>query len=159
MGRSISTSTGRLKMALEENKKLVSLIADEIWNEGKLTVCDDIMHVDAKYHGPHMPDGTGTRENWKQAIAMYRNVFPDSHVTYEELIANDDTVVGRWSATGTHKGKLPGIEQITGKQIAISGITIYRIANGKIIEAWEQLDLLGMWLQLGVISLPVGEKK
>jgi hypothetical protein len=48
---------------------------------------------------------------------------------------------------------------ITGKQIAISGITIYRIANGKIIEAWEQLDLLGMWLQLGVISLPVGEKK
>jgi predicted ester cyclase len=145
-------------MKSEENKKLVSLIADEIWNQGKLKVCDEIMSVDAKYHGPHMPNGTGTRENWKQAIAMYRNVFPDSHVTYEGLIANDDFVVGRWSATGTHKGKLPGIEQITGKQIAISGITIYRFVNGKIIEAWEQLDLLGMWKQLGVISLP-GEEK
>ena len=140
-------------MNLEENKKLVSLIADEIWNQGKLNVCDKIMSVDAKYHGPNMPNGTGTRENWKQSIAMYRNAFPNSHVTYEELIANDNTVVGRWNATATHTGKLPGIEQITGKQIAISGITIYRFANGKIIEAWEQLDLLGMWKHLGVISL------
>jgi steroid delta-isomerase-like uncharacterized protein len=141
-------------MILENNKKIVSLIADEIWNQGKLEVYDEIMSVDAKYHGLHMPNGTGTRENWKQAIAMYRTAFPDSHVSYEELIAYDDVVVGRWTATGKHTGRLPGIDQITGKRIAIGGITIYRIADGKIIEAWEQLDLLGMWRQLGFISIP-----
>jgi len=140
-------------MTLEENKKLVSLIADEIWNQGKLEVCDEIMSVDAKYHGPHMPNGAGTRENWKQAIKMYRNAFPDCRVIYEELIVCDNIVIGRWNATGTHTGNLPGIEQITGKQIVISGITIYKLANDKIIEAREQLDLLGMWRQLGFISI------
>lgn len=148
-----------IEMNNEENKKLVFLIADEIWNQGKLNVCDEIMSVDAKYYVPHMPNGTGTRENWKQAIAMYRNAFPDGLVTYEELIAYDDTVAGRWNATGTHKGNLSGIEQPTGKKITIGGITIYRIANGKIVEAWEQLDLLGMWQQLGVISLPGSKLK
>ena len=71
-------------MIIEDNKKTIFLIADEIWNQGKIEVCDEIMSVDAKYHGPHMPNGTGTRENWKQAIVMYRNAFPDRYVTYEE---------------------------------------------------------------------------
>ena len=140
-------------MNVDENKKLVSFIADEIWNQGKLNVCDEIMSVDAKYHGPHMPNGTGTREDWKQAIAMYRNAFPDSHVTYEELIANNDIVVGRWSATATNTGKLAGIPP-TGKPISLSGITIYKFKGDKISEVWEQLDMLGMWTQLGIIKLP-----
>lgn len=146
-------------MISEENKKLVSLIADEIWNKGKMETADKVMADNAKYYGPHMPNGNGTRENWKQAIAMYRNAFPDGHVIYEELIACNEIIVGRWSATGTHTGKLPGIEQVTGKRVSISGITIYRFAKGKIIEAWEQLDLLGMWQQLGFISLPGSELK
>ena len=84
---------------------------------------------------------------------MYRGAFPDSHVTFEELIASGDTVVGRWTATGTHTGQLPGVAP-TSKRIAIGGITIYRIAEGKIVEAWEQLDMLGMWQQLGVVAVP-----
>jgi predicted ester cyclase len=146
-------------MIIEDNKKIVSLIADEMWNQGLINVGDEIMEADAKYHGPHMPNGTGTRENWKQAITMYRNAFPDCRVVYEELIVCDNIVIGRWKATGTHTGNLPGIEQITGKQIVIGGITIYKLANDKIIEAWEQLDLLGMWQQLGFVSLPNSELK
>ena len=111
------------------------------------------MAADAPYHGPHMPNGLGDRESWRQAIAGYRGAFPDSHVTFDELIVSGDTVVGRWKATGTHTGPLPGLPP-TGKPIALGGITIYRIADGKIIEAWEQLDMLGMWQQLGVVSLP-----
>ncbi len=84
---------------------------------------------------------------------MYRSAFPDSHVTYDELIDCGDTVVGRWSATGTQTGPMPGVEP-TGTRIKISGITIYRLADGRIIEAWEQLDLLGMWQQHGFITLP-----
>lgn len=84
---------------------------------------------------------------------MYRSAFPDSHVIYEELYACGDTVVGRWSATATHTGSLPGVAP-TGKKISIGGIQIFRLRDGKIIEGWEQLDMLGMWQQLGVVTLP-----
>jgi len=143
-------------MTADEAKALVSRIADEIWNQGALEVCDEIMAPDARYHGPHMPNGEGTRETWKRAIGMYLAAFPDSHVTYEDMVVAGDTVVGRWSAKGTHQGPLPGLEP-TGKAIRIEGITIYRLAEGKIVEAWEQLDMLGMWEQLGVMDLPGNE--
>jgi steroid delta-isomerase-like uncharacterized protein len=140
-------------MSEEGNKALVRRIAADIWNQGNLEVVDEVMSADARYHGPHMPNGIGDRESWRQAIAMYRNAFPDSHVKFEELIGSRDTVVGRWTATGTHTGQLPGVAT-TGCHIAIEGITIYRFSDGKIVEAWEQLDMLGMWKQLGVVSLP-----
>jgi len=84
---------------------------------------------------------------------MYRSAFPDSHVKYEDLIETEDTVIGRWSATATNTGKLAGMPP-TGKPIVISGITIYKFNEDKISEAWEQLDMLGMWTQPGVIKLP-----
>jgi len=140
----------------EQRKACVTRIADELWNLGRLDVVDELMTPDARYHGPHMPGGCGGREDWRNAVAMYRRAFPDSHVTYDELIVAGDTVVGRWNATGTHTGALPGLA-ITGKPIAITGITIYRFDGERIVEAWEQLDLLGMWMQLGVVHLPARE--
>jgi len=111
------------------------------------------MAADARYHGPHMPGGSGGREDWRKAIAMYREAFADSHVTFEEFLVSGDRIAGRWRAAGTHTGPLPGLAP-TGKPIVISGITIYRIAEGKIREAWEELDLLGMWRQIGVFKGP-----
>ena len=141
----------------ENRKRLISRIANDIWNHGRLGVVDEVMSADGKYHGPHMPRGVGNRDTWKQAIGMYRGAFPDAHVTFEEVIPGADTVVGRWTATGTHTGELPGIPP-TGKPIRIGGITIYRFRGGKIVEAWEQLDMLGMWQQLGVVALPGHEQ-
>ena len=141
----------------ENRKRLISRIAHDIWNHGRLGVVDEVMSADGKYHGPHMPKGVGNRETWKRAIGMYRGAFPDAHVTFEEVIPGADTVVGRWTATGTHTGELPGVPP-TGKPIRIGGITIYRFRGGKIVEAWEQLDMLGMWQQLGVIALPGHEQ-
>jgi predicted ester cyclase len=140
-------------MNSRDRRALVARIADDIWNRGDLAVIDEVMSATAKYHGPHMPNGIGDRETWRRAIGMYLGAFPDSHVRFDELIVSGDTVVGRWSATATHTGPLPGVTP-TGRRIAIGGITIYRIEAGKIIEAWEQLDMLGMWQQLGVVSLP-----
>ena len=137
----------------QDHKALVSRIADNVWNKGELHVVDEIMVGSARYHGPHMPLGVGSRDDWRQAIGFYLGAFPDSHVTFDELIVTGDTVVGRWSATGTQTGPLSGLPP-TGRPIAIGGITIYRIVDGLIVEAWEQLDLLGMWQQLGVIELP-----
>lgn len=138
-------------MPMGDSRELIRRIADEIWNRGELAAVDEVMSVDARYCGPHVPGGVGSRDTWRQLVGMYRGAFPDSHVEFEELLECGDTVVGRWSATGTHTGPLL---EPTGKRIAISGITIYRIRRGKIAEAWEELDLLGMWRQLGVVSLP-----
>ena len=76
-----------------------------------------------------MPEGEGTREIWKQATGRYLSAFPDSHVAYDDLFAISDTVVGRWTASGTHSGPMPGIPA-TGKKIRIIGITIYRLGGG-----------------------------
>lgn len=141
------------EMTHESDKALVLRIAGDIWNRGDYDVVDEVMAPEARYHGPHMPGGLGDRDTWRHAIRMYRTAFPDSHVTFDELIVSGDTIVGRWSATGTHTGPLPGLEP-TGRKIAITGITIYRLAGGRIVEAWEELDMLGMWRQLGVVTLP-----
>lgn len=132
---------------------IISRIADEMWNKGLFNVAEEIMHSDAKYHGPHMPNGIGTREDWKRAVGVYRAAFPDSHVRYEDLIEIDDIVIGRWSAKATNTGKLAGMPP-TGRPIFITGITIYKFNGDKISEAWEQLDMLGMWTQLGIIKMP-----
>jgi hypothetical protein len=96
-------------MGSEDHKALISRIADEIWNRGDLAVVDEVMSLNGKYYGPHMPNGMGDRESWRRAIGMYRGAFPDSHVSFDDLIVCGDTVVGRWSATGTHTGGLPGV--------------------------------------------------
>lgn len=137
----------------DDLKALIWRVATDIWNAGDLSTVDEVMAGDGRFYGPHMPDGEGSREHWRHAIAMYRRAFPDLRVTYEELICAGDTVVGRWSVTGTQTGDLPGLPA-TGRPIALSGITIYRVVDGKILEAWEQIDLLSMWKQLGVVRLP-----
>jgi len=134
---------------------LVRQIADDIWNRGDLEHVERVMAADARYHGPHMPGGVGTRDDWKKAISRYLGAFPDSHVVFDELLTAGDTIVGRWRATGTHRGAMPNLPP-TGRKIAIGGISIYRFEGGQIAEVWEQLDLLGMWEQLGVVDLARG---
>ena len=140
-------------MDVHDARALIARIADELWNQGDLSVVDEIMAPGGAYHGPHMPGGTGDRETWRRAVGTYLTAFPDSHVTFDELVSCGDTVVGRWRATGTHRGPLPGVEP-TGRRIEIGGITIYRLEGGRVVEAWEQLDMLGMWRQIGVVEVP-----
>lgn len=71
-------------------------------------------------------------------------------ITVEDLLAEGDKVVDRWTARGTHPGELIGIPP-TGKEVTITGMDILRISNGKIAEIWHQEDMLGMMQQLGVI--------
>jgi predicted ester cyclase len=81
---------------------------------------------------------------------MTSAAFPDLHFTIEDLIAEGDKIVYRYSATGTHKGDLSGIEA-TGKPVTITGMVISRVVNGNVQEDWEQTDMLGLMQQLGVV--------
>jgi len=96
------------------HEAVVRRIAAEIWNAGDPAIVDEVMAAEAAYHGPHMPDGRGGREDWRNAIAMYRGAFPDAHAVFDALVLTKDVVVGRWTATGTHTGQLPGVV-ITGR--------------------------------------------
>jgi steroid delta-isomerase-like uncharacterized protein len=133
-------------MSLDENKHLVQLFMDEVWNQ---------MNPDAvdRFVAPGMIDHSGRgsgREAVKQAVRLFATAFPDWHTTVEDLIAEGDKVVMRGVSSGTHHGLFMGIPA-TGRQVTVPGIHIMRIADGKIVEHWAQGDYLGMMRQLGVV--------
>ncbi len=101
-----------------------------------------------------MPPGL---DGTKQALTMWRAAFPDLTVTAEEMIAEGDKVAVRTVVRGTNSGEFMGMPA-TGKQVTMTGIEILRIADGKVVERWGELDMMGMMQQLGVIP-PPGESK
>ena len=84
---------------------------------------------------------------------MYWSGFPDGRLTIEDQVAEGDVVVTRWGGRATHTGEFMGIAP-TGKQVAVEGIVINRLADGKFVEAWQQFDRLLMLQQLGVAPMP-----
>ena len=84
-------------------------------------------------------------------LSAFRNAFPDVQFTVEDQIAEGDKVVTRYTFRGTHQGNLFEIPP-TGKTVAFPGISIYRMQNGKMKEAWVNYDVMGMMQQLGVVS-------
>ena len=137
---------------LEENKAIHRRAVEEVWNQRKLNVIDEIFAADYVGHQPGGPDIHGP-EGLKQFVTMHRTAFPDIQFTVEDQIAEGDKVVIRWKNTITHKGELMGIPP-TGKQATQTGISFFRISGGKIVERWLNRDALGMMQQLGFKLVP-----
>jgi steroid delta-isomerase-like uncharacterized protein len=137
----------------EQNKSIGRRLIEQVWNQGNFAVVDELIASDYIGHSS-MPDGeTQGREGYRQFFSALRQAFPNLQVTIEDQIAAGDRVVTRWTARGTHKGQFQGIPP-TGKQGAITGITIDRIANGKVVECWTNADDLGLLRLLGVLPTP-----
>ena len=132
----------------EQNTMLVTRGVKEVWNLGNFEVVDDLIASDFAGHSS-MGETRGTEEV-KQFWASLRSAFPDIHFAIEDQIAEKDKVVIRWSARATHTGDFRGIPA-TGREGLVTGISIYRVANAKIVEGWTTLDELGLMQQLGVI--------
>ena len=143
----------------EQNKALARRSLDEVWNQGKLTVIDELTASNATYNDPNVPGGKFTGpEGVKQFVQIYRTAFPDVHIAINDQIAEGDKVVTRWTATGTQKGQLMGIAP-TNKHSTVTGISIDRFLNGRVVEAWSSYDMFGMLQQLGVVpALAAGTK-
>lgn len=135
-----------------QNKELMRRVSEEAWGAGNLDVIDEYFADDFVSHNPASGDIHGPEE-YKEGIKMFRSAFPDLEVTVEDLIAEGDKVVLRASQTGTHEGEFMGIEP-TGKTVEISGVVIGRINDGKAVEQWPQLDMMGLMQQLGVVEAP-----
>jgi predicted ester cyclase len=139
-------------MSAEENKKIIRRLYEET-NKGNLAAMDEFFAPNIVDHNPPPILGLASGlEGIKQAFTIFYNATPDGYHIIEDMIAEGDKVVVRVTARGTHKGELFGLPP-TGKRLTMTGIAIYRIAGGKIVERWSEQDKLGIMQQLGVIQL------
>jgi steroid delta-isomerase-like uncharacterized protein len=125
--------------AEENNKALVRRYFEEVWVKGNLAAVDDFIAPNyAEHPRPStLPPGA---EGLKQLIAAYRTTFPDLKTTLDDIFAEGDRVAFRWRFRGTHLGDWLGIPP-TGNHITATGITVFRIAFGKVVESWISIDL------------------
>lgn len=137
-------------MSTEENKASERRFHEEVWNKHNLGTVDELVAPDVVEHNPLLPGQGPIREGFKQSVETALSAFPDAQVTLDDLIAEGDKVVARWTAHGTHRGDFMGVPA-TNKQVTVEGIDIYRYQDGKRIETWRQWDTLGVMQQLGVI--------
>ena len=135
----------------EGNKFVFRRSFEELWNKGNLSLADELFDPNYAHHDPSTPDVGRGPEGEKKRVALYRTAFPDLRLTIEDVIAEGQTVMARWSCRGTHKGDLSGIAP-TGKQVTISGVSVARFTNGKMVEGWVNWDALGLMRQLGVVA-------
>ena len=136
----------------EENKALARRYMDEVFNKGNMGFIDGALASNYVVHDPNSPEETSSGpEGAKRFVEMYRNAFPDLKLTVEDLIAEGDMVVTRWTARGTHQGDLMGIPP-SGNRVKVTGISIDRIEGGRIEESWSSYDALGLMQQTGAVS-------
>jgi steroid delta-isomerase-like uncharacterized protein len=136
-------------MAATENSALVRRFIEEAFNQANFEGIADMLAPDYLHHDPTTNQFGSGIDGFKQMISLYRQAFPDLQITLEDQIATEDKVVDRWTGHGTHQGEFMGMAP-TGRKITATGISIHRIAAGKIAETWNNYDALGMLQQLGV---------
>jgi steroid delta-isomerase-like uncharacterized protein len=125
---------------------------EDIWNQGKLAVIDEIIDADHIDRGPSaLPWLPAGREGTRMFVTIYRNAFPDLHFVIEEQIAEGDVVASRWTGTGTQKGELGGMPP-SGRSVNISGVATDRFRDGKVVESWGIFDQFAMLQQLGAMQ-------
>ncbi|MHC4700578.1 MAG: ester cyclase [Planctomycetota bacterium] len=134
----------------EANKQIVFRLG-QVWNQGNLAVADEIFATDFVNHHPSRPDVIDL-DSYKAWVVENRTALPDLRVViyYDMMVAEGDKVAGHWTATGTHQGEFMGIPP-TGKHMTQTGMNIFRLAGGKIVEAWWSPDTLAMAEQLGMM--------
>jgi steroid delta-isomerase-like uncharacterized protein len=134
----------------EQNKTNVRRLFGEVWNKGHVHIADQLFAPSYHHHDSSTRDLGRGPESEKKRVTLYRKAFPDIRFTIEDLLAEGETVVARWSCRGTHMGELHGIAP-TGKQFRITGLSIARFTNGKMFEAYVNWDALSLLQQLGIV--------
>jgi steroid delta-isomerase-like uncharacterized protein len=98
----------------------------------------------------HAVTGDMNLEQYGQMMQMLSMAFPDWKQTVEDIVAEGDNIAVRTFFTGTHQGTFLGIPP-TGKKVAMKGIVIYKMKNGKLVEGWSVSDMFTLMQQIGVI--------
>ena len=137
-------------MMSEENKAFVRRGWEEVANQKNLDALEEFYAADAVWHEPDQ-DLQGLEEI-RQYVALNFGAFPDITFSVEDVIAEGDKAVTRWTVRGTHQGETEEYGPPTGKQIEVEGLTLHRLEAGKIVEEWERFDNLSFLQQLGLAA-------
>jgi steroid delta-isomerase-like uncharacterized protein len=138
---------------VSDNKETIRRYYEEVFNQGKLEVLDEIVASDHVEHDP-LPGQTQGIEGLKQRVAMVRGAF-NPQFTVEDVLADGDKVVVRWTNRGTHRAEFFGVPA-TGKTVVTKGIDIHRLREGRMAEHWDVVDIFGLMMQIGAIPAPSG---
>ena len=132
-----------------QNTALIHRWFEEVWNKGRAEVIDEMFDCDGVAHG--LTDESGNElcgpEGFKPFFENFRNAFPDIQVKVEDTVVEGDKVAARCTVTGTHKGEGVGLAA-TDRRVEFTGMTIARVKDGKIVEAWNNFDFMTMFQQL-----------
>lgn len=140
---------------VERNKALICRFADEAINRKNWDAIHDIVAEDFVEHVPFPGQGPG-RDGLRNVIGVFTRAFPDIQWTTHEQIGEGDTVVSRFSWTGTHRGEFLGIPA-TGRRVTVWGVVIDVVRAGKFAESRIIMDALGLMQQLGVMGQTLQE--
>lgn len=135
----------------EQNKEIVRRI-QEAFDMGNLDALDDLIAPDIASHDTP-PGAPGGLEGAKMGHQMVLSWFPDYRVEIDEILAEGDRVVMRFTVSGTHQGEMMGFAP-TGKRFSVPGFSEYRVEGGKAVEHWGLHDNFGVFMQLGLIPAP-----
>ena len=136
----------------EENKQLVRRWFEEVWNKGRADAIDEMLDEYGIAHGlsddPSNPI-KGPKE-FRPFHTVFREAFPNMMIVIEDMVAEGDKVAARCSVRGKHEGDFRGLAA-TQSPVEFTGMTIVRIANGKIVEAWNNFDFTSLHQQIGLV--------
>ena len=138
-------------MSAEHNAAVVRRAVEAIWNRGELDVADRLFAADYANNGGVIPDLVHGPEAIKLSVALYRAAFPDLHITVDEVIADQDTVLLRWTARSTRPGEPDSSESCRTRSM-LTGVTISRLAGGQVMESATHWDRTAVLARLGVRS-------
>ena len=137
-------------MSTETNKAICRRFLEKVYNEQRLDLVQEFLAEDLVQHIAGGPPAQPGLESFKEGLTMALAAFPDIQLAYDDEIAESDKVVFRWTMTATHQGEFMGIPP-TGKSVSFGVFDVIRIAGGKSVEHWGQMDEMGMMQQLGAM--------
>lgn len=136
-------------MNIDENRDLIKNYTEQIWNQGNLDRLGEFM---ADNYVEHTPFGTFEGlDELRAFITMNRRSFPDFDVSVNVMVAEEDSVANNYTVKATHEERFAAIEA-TGNRVVVDGCYIGRVENGKLVEGWNQFDMMAMLTQLDVLS-------
>ena len=140
-------------MSTEENKAVVRRFFEQAATGAR---DDELIAEDFVYHGPAMLGEVRGREGFKQLLGVFRAAFPGFETEVKQLVAEGDLVAAWHTHRGRHGGEFAGMPP-TGKVVAIDGLELFRVRDGRIAEFWHMDDFLGLMHQIGAIPAPSAE--
>jgi steroid delta-isomerase-like uncharacterized protein len=134
----------------EKNKSVVQHFYNDVFSAGRINLAAIDQYFADNFVGHDLPPGLNGREGYRKFVGMFAASFSDlAQIEALDVINNRDKIVVRWSSVGRHTAEFMGIAA-SGQRVTVKGIDIFRLADGKITDLWQEIDLLGILQQISV---------